>query len=259
MIQEFWDAAQEEVDNHSIYVWGGSGELCCEVSESWIRRKESGRMPDAAVKEWEEVMDSEFADVARCFDCSGYVSWCLKKIGLLENRTDCDGLFARCTEVYTPTNGTLLFRQNPADPNDETHVGIYFDGLQYEARGRAVGVVAMEYNPNYWQKLGWFKALKPEPQPEPPEPPTPPEPPVKEKFVKVVGKSVRVRKSATTLSKTIKIAHNRAWYRERGYGKRGDVFPYLGQADNGWYQIEVDGYGAAYITNKPKYTELIEV
>ena len=133
MIQEFWDAAQEEVDNHSIYVWGGSGELCCEVSESWIRRKESGRMPEAAVKEWEEVMDSEFADVARCFDCSGYVSWCLNKCGAFEGRTDCDGLFARCTEVYTPTNGTLLFRQNPANPNDETHVGIYFDGLQCES------------------------------------------------------------------------------------------------------------------------------
>ena len=33
MIQEFINAAQTEVDNHSIYVWGGSGQLCCEVSE----------------------------------------------------------------------------------------------------------------------------------------------------------------------------------------------------------------------------------
>lgn len=253
MIQEFWDAAQEEVDNHSIYVWGGSGELCCEVSESWIRRKESGRMPDAAVKEWEEVMDSDFADVARCFDCSGYVSWCLKKIGLLENRTDCDGLFARCTEVYTPTNGTLLFRQNPADPNDETHVGIYFDGLQYEARGRAVGVVAMEYNPNYWQKLGWFKALKPEPQPEPPEPPAP-----TKQVVKVVGKSVRVRKKDSTLSKTLYIAHNRAWYKEHGFGKKGDQFPFIDVSPNGWYHIEyLDG--DAYISSKERLTQLVEV
>ena len=250
MIQEFWDAAQEEVDNHSIYVWGGSGELCCEVSESWIRRKESGRMPDAAVKEWEEVMDSEFADVARCFDCSGYVSWCLKKIGLLENRTDCDGLFARCTEVYTPTNGTLLFRQNPADPNDETHVGIYFDGLQYEARGRAVGVVAMEYNPNYWQKLGWFKALKPEPQPEPPEP--------TEKVVKVKGKSVWVRDKDGKNGKKLFIAHSREWYREHGFGKKGDQFPFIDVSPNGWYHIEyLDG--DAYISSKERLTQLVEV
>ena len=252
MIQEFWDAAQEEVDNHSIYVWGGSGELCCEVSESWIRRKESGRMPDAAVKEWEEVMDSDFADVARCFDCSGYVSWCLKKIGLLENRTDCDGLFARCTEVYTPTNGTLLFRQNPADPNDETHVGIYFDGLQYEARGRAVGVVAMEYNPNYWQKLGWFKALKPEPQPEPPEPPEP-----TEKVVKVKGKSVWVRDKDGTNGKKLFVAHSREWYREHGFGKKGDEFPLLEIAPSGWYKIETK-YPEAYITNKERYTSLVD-
>lgn len=31
MLSEFLKAAQTEVDNHSIYVWGGSGQLCCEV------------------------------------------------------------------------------------------------------------------------------------------------------------------------------------------------------------------------------------
>ena len=40
MLNEFIKAAQTEVDNHSIYVWGGSGQLCCDVSEDWIRTKE---------------------------------------------------------------------------------------------------------------------------------------------------------------------------------------------------------------------------
>ena len=77
-------AAQTEVENHSIYVWGGSGELCCEISEAWIRAKEAkcenGKYADAAVEAWKKVMTSPYANVARCFDCSGFVSWCLNKV-----------------------------------------------------------------------------------------------------------------------------------------------------------------------------------
>lgn len=240
MIAEFLKAAQTEVDNHSIYVWGGSGQLCCQVDEAWIRQKEKGRQPDAAVKEWEEVMASPYKDVARCFDCSGYVSFCLKSVGALDRRTDCDGLFARCTEVYSPTDGCLLFRVNPADPHDETHVGIYFGGNQYHAKGRAVGVVCEPYKETYWQKLGWFKALKPD---DPPVPPVPPEPPVHDKVVKVVGGSVRVRDKDNVSGKRLFTAH------------RGDEFLLIEVAPSGWYKIETD-YPEAYITNKKRYTVL---
>ena len=153
MIDALIQAAQAEVDNHSIYVRGGSGQLCCEVSEEWIRRKENGRKPDESVKAWEEVESSHYRDVARCFDCSGFVSWCLNKAGAYKGRTDCDGLFARCTEIYNPEDGCLLFRVNPKDPNDETHVGIYFDGKQYEARGRKDGVVCLDYKDSTGRSL----------------------------------------------------------------------------------------------------------
>ena len=242
MLQEFLKAAQTEVDNHSIYVWGGSGQLCCEVNEAWIRSKERGRMPEAAVKEWEEVMASPYREVARCFDCSGYVSWCLNKCGAYKYRTDCDGLFARCTEIYTPTDGTLLFRVNPANKNDETHVGIYFDGKQYHAKGRAVGVVCEDFKASYWQKYGWFKALKPDDQPAPPEPPEPL--PGIDK-VKVVGKSVNVRNSDSTKGKIMFTAH------------KGDEFLYRDTAPSGWYEIETKK-GLGFITNKPRYTVLID-
>ena len=231
MIDKLLQAAQTEVDNHSIYVWGGSGQLCCEVSEEWIRRKENGRKPDEAVKAWEEVESSPYRDVARCFDCSGFVSWCLNKAGAYKGRTDCDGLFARCQEIYTPEDGCLLFRVNPKDPNDETHVGIYFGGKQYEARGRKDGVVCLPYNERYWQKLAWFKALKPDP-----EPPT-------DKKVIVVGGSVRVRDKDSTEGKKLFTAH------------KGDEFPLIEIAPSGWYKIETD-YPEAYITNKTRYTKL---
>lgn len=80
------------------------------------------------------------------------------------------------------------------------------------------------------------------PQPEPPEPPTP-EP---KRYVEVIGKSVRVRASDSVLGRTQFIAH------------RGDTFPYLGTAPSGWYQIGTDR-DESYITNKPKYTKLVEV
>ena len=238
MIDELLKAAQAEVDNHSIYVWGGSGQRCCEVTEAWIRkqeaRNENGKHADDAVKAWEAVMASPYRDVARCFDCSGFVSWCLIQAGALKHRTDCDGLFARCTEIYPPEDGCLLFRTNPKKPSDETHVGIYADGQQYHAKGRKYGVVCERYNERQWQRIAWFKALKPDPAPEPPT----------GKTVKVIGKSVNVRNADSTKGKILFTAH------------RGDTFPYLGPAPSGWYTIDTKK-GVGYITNLTRYTRLI--
>ena len=239
MIKEFLEAAQTEVDNHSIYVWGGSGQLCCEVSEAWIRAKEArsdnGKHADEAVKAWEAVMASPYREFARCFDCSGYVSWCLNKAGAFSGRTDCDGLFARSTEIYNPEDGCLLFRVNPAKRDDETHAGIYYDGKQYHAKGRAYGVVCEPYNERYWQKLAWFKALKPDPKPPKPEPTG--------QVVKVVGKSVWVRDADSTKGKKLFVAH------------KGQTFELIDIAPSGWYHI-LTSYPEAYITNKARYTEL---
>lgn len=237
MLDELLKAAQTEVENHSIYVWGGSGQLCADVSEAWIRNKEKGRQPEAAVKEWETVMNSPYRDVARCFDCSGFVSWCLVKAGAFKGRTDCDGLFARSTEIYTPEDGCLLFRTNPANPNDETHVGIYFNGKQYHAKGRAYGVIEEPYKASYWQKLAWFKALKKD-EPEPPEPPTPT---VQKVLVK--GKRVWVRDSDSTKGKKLFVAH------------KGQKYELIDIAPSGWYHILTTSPDA-YITNKERYTVL---
>ena len=80
--------------------------------------------------------------------------------------------------------------------------------------------------------------------PRPPDPPQP-EPPKPNRYVEVIGKSVRVRSSDSVLGRTQFIAH------------RGDTFPYIGVAPSGWYQIEA-GRGESYITNKTKYTKLVE-
>ncbi len=76
--------------------------------------------------------------------------------------------------------------------------------------------------------------------------PRPPEPPKYDRYVEVLGKSVRIRSSDSVLGKTQIIAH------------RGDTFPYLGVAPSGWYQIDA-GRGESYITSRPKYTRLVEI
>ena len=177
-------------------------------------------------------MASPYREVARCFDCSGYVSWCLNKCGAFSGRTDCDGLFARCTEIYTPEDGCLLFRVNPANKNDETHVGIYYKGKQYEARGRAYGVVCLDYKASYWQKIAWFKKMEHD---------TPA--PVSSEKVLVKGKSVWVRDADSTKGKKLFVAH------------KGQKFDLIDIAPSGWYHI-MTTYPDAYITSNQRYTEL---
>lgn len=82
--------------------------------------------------------------------------------------------------------------------------------------------------------------------PRPPDPPEPEPPePEPDKCVEVIGKSVRVRSSDSVLGRTQFIAH------------RGDLFPLVGIAPSGWYQIETDR-DESYITSKTKYTKLVE-
>ncbi len=251
-LKAFLEAAEREVANHSIYVWSASGQMCKNINEKWIRAKEArcenGKYADDAVAAWKAVMDSEYADVARAFDCSGFVSYCLIQAKALDKRRDCDGLFSKCEPTDKLTDGTLLFRVNSKKPNDETHVGIYINGLQYHAKGRCFGVVKESYAPRFWAKTAWFKELphevEPEPQPEPPAP-EPPEPTVQ---IAVKG-TVRVRRGNGKLSKKICTV-----------GERGKVtyLPYLGQAPESpyWYMTRVNGQDG-YITSDTKYTYLI--
>lgn len=255
----FIDACKHEVLNHSIYVWGASGQLCKDINEKWIRRheerNENGKHADDAVAAWRDVMDSQYADVARAFDCSGYVSYCLIQADALDRRRDCDGLYSKCEPTDELRDGTLLFRVNKDNPNDETHVGVYIGGLQYHAKGRCFGVVKESYAPRYWAKAAWFKGLPHEPEPDPtPEPPAP-----TEKLVKVVGGSVRVRDGNGAGNVQIGTAHNSKWYKDHEINKPSDTFPLIRQCEEypNWYAIDYKGQ-IGYITSKPCYTEVIE-
>lgn len=75
--------------------------------------------------------------------------------------------------------------------------------------------------------------------------PDPPEPPVTDKKVYVVGKSVFVRRGDGILSRIMFTAH------------KGNRFKLIDIAPSGWYHI-MTYKGEGYITNKEKYTMLVE-
>ena len=79
-------------------------------------------------------------------------------------------------------------------------------------------------------------AAEPDPEPEP----------TKKEYVRVKGENVRVRSGPSTDYPTILIAH------------KGQTYPYLRtDPETGWYWIETK-IGIGCITNKTRYTELIE-
>jgi hypothetical protein len=43
-LQEFINILEEQVKNHSIYIWGAQGQCYPTVTEKWIKAKESGRV-----------------------------------------------------------------------------------------------------------------------------------------------------------------------------------------------------------------------
>lgn len=140
-----------------IYVWGAEGQE--NPSYDWIRNSETSEdYANRAIALYDKRV-AEGRDPVRAFDCSGFVSWCLIQIGLMTGRRDCDGLWGMCDRIDAVTDGALLFRVDKDDPEDETHVGLYFGGHQYHSRGRNEGVVKEPYDPEYWVKVGWFKTL----------------------------------------------------------------------------------------------------
>lgn len=160
---------QEQVDNHSIYVWAAEGQMEPTVNEKWIRESEKntgGNYASIAVGFWKKQHEAGYGPVLKAFDCSGFVSKALDYAEVSTGRMDCDRLWAKCKKISSPKDGCLLFRVNSKNPNDRTHVGFYLDGYQFHAKGRAYGVVKEPFNAHYWSEYGWFRAM-PEGEPEP--------------------------------------------------------------------------------------------
>lgn len=244
------------------YVWGGQHlKLTPENYEAVIHKREDGRgkyadgttYADASIAYCKKLFKSG-ATVLYAYDCSGLGMYWLQNLQHLYNDMTADGMMHKCegvTRQGEPKRGWWVFRLTKSRA---THIGYMVSDTELiEAKGRKFGVVKSKWKKSDWTQWGIPKVFydeivnpePPQPPPPPPPEPDPPVPPELKTYVEVIGKSVRVRSKGSILGKSLFIAH------------RGDLFELIGTAPSGWYQIATD-YPEAYITNKTKYTKLVE-
>lgn len=251
MLNEFIAYLNEQIGQP--YLWGGQHtRLTPDTYEAIIHKREDGRggykdgtsYADAVIAYCKSLFDMGLT-VLYAYDCSGLGMYWLQNVKhIYKGDANANTMMGRCSDLSRtdpPKKGWWVFRQD--DSGRATHIGYMVDDeWLVEAKGRKYGVVVTKFAAKDWSVWGIPDVFYDEiAYPEP----VPPEPPIVDKVVKVIGKSVRIRKGYTTFSKTVKIAH------------RGEEYPFVAVAPSGWYCIDL-GETEAYITNKEKYTKLVE-
>ena len=266
------------------YVYGAQHlKLTPDNYEAIIHKKEDGRgkyadgttYADAVIAFCKKQFDAG-ATVLYAYDCSGLGMYFIQNLHHIWSDCTADMMMSKCVDITSsdpPKMGWWVFKCD--SKGKATHIGYMVDDKYLiEAKGRKYGVVRTKFSAKSWTQWGIPKCFEDDikhPQPVPPvppvppvqpTPPTPPVPPVTKQYVEIIGKSVRIRKKDSVLSKTVKIAHNHAYYKAHGKDKPNDRYPFVQTAPSGWYEIELSGLDKddiAYITSKAKYTKLIEV
>ena len=144
MLNKFISYLEEQVRNHSVYVWGGQGEHDSQINEAWIRRRENSTANAArAIAFWRKQVLAGYGDVLRAFDCSGLAVYFLLKEGLLSTDTTADGLLRRCARISQGEvrRGDFVFKVDAK--GKAYHVGYVVDDALnvIEAQGRDTGVI----------------------------------------------------------------------------------------------------------------------
>lgn len=171
MLNKFISYLEEQVKNHSIYVWGGQGEQGSAITEAWIRRRENSAANAArAIAFWRKQVHAGYGDVLRAFDCSGLAVYFLLKQGLLSSDTTADGLMRKCTRISQCElhRGDFVFKVDAK--GKAYHVGyVVDDGLNViEAQGRDTGVIKSPFKGwNAYGRPPFFNAdVTPTPAPK---------------------------------------------------------------------------------------------
>lgn len=276
MLTEFIQYLTEQIGQP--YLWGGQHtKLTPSNYESIIHKREDGRgkyadgttYADASIAYCRKLFNKGATELF-AYDCSGLGMYFLQNLKHIYSDMTADGMMHKCSGVTTsgaPHKGWWVFR---VSNSRATHIGYMISDTELiEAKGRKFGVVKSKWKKSDWSQWGipnCFKSeiVDPEPQPQP-EPPTPdpdPQPDPSKRIVVVIGKSVRVHKKPSALSRTLWIAHSGAYYKSKGSNRPNDLYYLLDIADNGWYHIKTINTEhdlTGYITNKPKLTKLVNV
>lgn len=239
---EFLELIASEVDR-GIYVWGGDGETVSAMDrpEDWIRAHETSKQNgERSVALYRKRVQAGVSPI-RAFDCSGFIYWAMKSVGVQKSDVNSRGLYKLCSFRSETNHGNmnaddlkpadLVFRHNGTEI---VHVGVYVgNGKVIEAKGRDVGVVQTTLTKGGWNRYGRPDQFPADVSPDAPD-----------AVVRVLGGSVNVRSGDSTAYPVLGIVH------------RNDRLPYLGPAPSGWHRILYRGQEAC-ITNKGKYTEVL--
>lgn len=155
MIDAFIRYLKEQVENHSIYVWGGQGQKGDTITAKWIRERETSKKnADRVIRYWEKQVRDGYGDRLRAFDCSGLGSFFFLEKHLIPHDMTANGLMGQCTMIQKEElrPGDLVFRCN--DKGRAYHVGYVIDDGKHviEAQGRDVGVRENELKG--WNRFG---------------------------------------------------------------------------------------------------------
>lgn len=172
-LQEFLNILEEQVKNHSIYIWGAQGQCYPTVTEAWIKSKESGTHEKNALKTYRAAVEAGYKMKLRAFDCSGLGIWALQQLGIIKTDMTANGLKGKCTSISKSElqKGDWVFR---VSSGKAYHIGYVVDDKLnvIEAKGRAYGVVKNSlngYGTNYWNAFGRPTYFASEIKTKPPE------------------------------------------------------------------------------------------
>lgn len=155
---DFVNNAQMEVDNNSIYVWGGQGEKTEEFTINKLECFENSNHTNVKriLKHIAEIYPD--TNKSRAFDCSGLVTYHLMKLGLITYDTTANGLYKWCKPITKKElkRGDLVFK---VTDGKAVHVAIYKgDGILIESAGRDEGVKNTELTSKF-NKYGRIPSL----------------------------------------------------------------------------------------------------
>ena len=157
-LRDFINYLNEQVRNHSIYVWGAQGQTGPTIIEAWIRSRETNDTNfHRALNFWRKQVEAGYGDVLRAFDCSGLGMYWLQNVkSFLQYDYNANNLYNKCEKITKDKLrvGDFVFK---LDKNGRaTHIGYVVDTdlNVIEAKGRDYGVVKMTLSGNSWNGFG---------------------------------------------------------------------------------------------------------
>jgi len=156
-LNSFIEHLEEEVRNHSIYVWGAQGQGKDTISEEWIKGREtSAKNANRAIAYWKKQVEAGFGDVLRAFDCSGLgMAFIQNEAGISKSDMNANSMMGKC-EIITKAEvcrGCWVFK---VSSGKASHIGYVVDDELnvIEAKGRDDGVIKRPLSKGGWNAYG---------------------------------------------------------------------------------------------------------